>query len=145
MHPTDPVEPTSHTEDASSWRKTACILCSLNCGIEIQRGGPDGRRLERVRGDKAHPGSRGCTREKPLRLDYYRNSADRITSPLRRRLCGTFEDVSWEPAISEIAARFLDLKARHGGESIFYYDGGQGNHLGGAYADSTLKALGSSP
>ena len=59
----------SSSEAAHQWHKTACILCSLNCGIEVQLGGPDGRRIERVRGDKAHPGSRGYTCEKPLKLD----------------------------------------------------------------------------
>jgi anaerobic selenocysteine-containing dehydrogenase len=77
-------------------------------------------------------------------LDYYQNSADRLTSPLRRRPDGTFEKIDWNTAISEIAAKFLEIKSKYGGESIFYYGGGgQGNHLGGTYSDSTLRALGS--
>ena len=40
----------------AEWHKTACILCSINCGIEVQL---DGRRFARIRGDKAHPASRG--------------------------------------------------------------------------------------
>ena len=24
------------TADAAEWKKTACILCSVNCGIEVQ-------------------------------------------------------------------------------------------------------------
>ena len=126
------------------WQQTACILCSLNCGIEVQLDGEDGRHIHRIRGDKAHPSSQGYTCEKPQRLDSYQNAADRITSPLRRRSDGTFEAIDWDTAISEIAERFLDVKARYGGESILYYGGGgQGNHLGGTYSDSTLKALGS--
>ena len=42
------------------WHQTACILCSVNCGIEIRLGGEDGRRFERIRGDKAHLTSQGC-------------------------------------------------------------------------------------
>jgi anaerobic selenocysteine-containing dehydrogenase len=126
------------------WHQTACILCSLNCGIEMQVGGADGRRIERVRGDKAHPASQGYTCEKPQRLDSYQNAADRLTSPLRRRPDGTFEAIDWDTAITEIAERFLDVKSQYGGETILYYGGGgQGNHLGGTYSDSTLKALGS--
>src|SRR5260370_1350449 len=124
----------SQSERNDDWHKTACILCSLNCGLEVKLGGDDGRHIERVRGDKEHPASQGYTCEKPQRLDYYQNGADRLTSPLRRRPDGTFEAIDWDTAISEIAARFLDIKARHGGESIFYYGGaGQGNHLGGSY------------
>jgi anaerobic selenocysteine-containing dehydrogenase len=125
------------------WQPTACILCSLNCGLEVQLGGADGRRIERIRGDKTHPGSQGYTCEKPQRLDYYQNAADRLTSPLRRRADGTFEAIGWDTAIAEIAEKFLAVKEQHGGETILYYGGGgQGNHLGGSYADSTLKALG---
>jgi anaerobic selenocysteine-containing dehydrogenase len=102
------------------------------------------RHIHRVRGDKAHPASQGYTCEKPQRLDSYQNAADRLTSPLRRRPDGTFEAIDWDTAIAEIAERFLDVKARYGGETILYYGGGgQGNHLGGTYSDSTLKALGS--
>src|SRR5436190_223829 len=42
------------------WHQTACILCSVNCGIEVRL---DGRRFARIRGDKAHPTSRGYTCE----------------------------------------------------------------------------------
>ena len=131
-------------ETTDRWLQTACILCSLNCGLEVQLGGEDGRHLERIRGDKAHPSSQGYTCEKPQRLDYYQNAADRLRSPLRRRPDGTFEAIDWETAIAEVAEKLSEIKARHGGESIFYFGGGsQGNHLGGSYADSTLRALGS--
>lgn len=131
-------------EHNDRWRQTACILCSLNCGIEVQLGGADARRIERIRGDKAHPASQGYTCEKPQRLDSYQNAADRLTSPLRRRPDGAFEAIDWDTAISEIAQRFLEIKSQYGGETILYYGGGgQGNHLGGTYSDSTLKALGS--
>ncbi len=126
-----------------TWHPTACILCECNCGIEIRLGGESGTRFERIRGDKAHPGSQGYTCEKALRLDHYQHQP-RLTSPMRRRDDGTFEAVDWDTAISEIAARFLAVRAAHGGESIFYYGGGgQGNHLGGGYSGATLRALGS--
>jgi len=131
------------TETTSQWVPTACILCSLNCGLEVQIGGVDGRHIERVRGDKAHPASQGYTCEKPQRLDYYQNANDRLTAPLRRRPDGAYEEIDWDTAITEIAEKFLGIKARYGGETILYYGGGsQGNHLGGSYADSTLRALG---
>ena len=73
----------------SEWKSTACILCECNCGIEVELGGPDGRRLVRFRGDDAHPASRGYACEKPGRLDYYQNGPHRLTKPLRRRADGT--------------------------------------------------------
>ena len=63
---------------AGDWQQTACILCSINCGIEVQL---DGRHLARIRGDKAHPGSQGYTCEKQARLDHYQNGKHRLSSP----------------------------------------------------------------
>ena len=128
----------------SDWKSTACILCECNCGIEVQLGGEDGRRLVRVRGDDAHPSSRGYACEKPSRLDYYQNGSHRLTVPLRRRADGSFEEIDWDTAIREVAQRFAAVRDAYGGESIFYYGGGgQGNHLPGAYARSTRATLGS--
>ena len=90
---------------AGGWQPTACILCECNCGIEVRLGGDDGRRFERIRGDKAHPASQGYTCEKALRLDHYQNGRHRLTSPLRRRPDGTFEEIDWDTAIAEVAAR----------------------------------------
>ena len=122
------------------WQHTACILCECNCGIEVQL---EGRTLAKIRGDKAHPASQGYTCNKAMRLDHYQNGRHRLTSPLRRRPDGSFEEISWNVAIAEIAARFTEVRDTHGGETIFYYGGGgQGNHLGGAYAGSFLRAIG---
>ena len=132
------------TGDATGeWKQTACILCECNCGIEV-RLGDDGHSFERIRGDKAHPASQGYTCEKALRLDHYQNGRNRLRVPLRRRDDGTFEEIDWDTAITEVAARFAAVRDTHGGESIFYYGGGgQGNHLGGSYSGATLRALGS--
>lgn len=127
---------------SNEWQPSACILCECNCGIEI-RLGEDGRTFDRIRGDKAHPASQGYTCEKALRLDHYQNGTDRLLSPLRRRADGTFEEIDWDTAISEVAQRFAAVRDQFGGESIFYYGGGgQGNHLGGGYSGATLRALG---
>lgn len=128
----------------SEWKSTACILCECNCGIEVQLGGDDGRRLVKVRGDDAHPASRGYACEKPSRLDFYQNGPHRLTKPLRRRADGTFEEIDWDTAIREVAARFAAIRDEHGGESIFYYGGGgQGNHLPALYGQATRALLGS--
>lgn len=118
---------------------TACILCSLNCGLEVQAA--DGH-LTKIRGDKAHPMSQGYTCQKALRLDYYQNAASRVTHPLRRKPDGSFERVSWETAIAEIAAKLTSIRDVHGGHALAYYGGGgQGNHLGGAYSGSLRYAM----
>ncbi|MUL78606.1 molybdopterin-dependent oxidoreductase [Mycolicibacterium sp. CBMA 226] len=128
------------TETQADWQSTACILCECNCGIVVQL---DGRTLSKIRGDKAHPASQGYTCNKALRLDHYQNNSNRLTSPMRRRPDGTYEEIDWDTAISEIAAGFAQIRDEYGGDKIFYYGGGgQGNHLGGAYSGAFLKALG---
>ncbi|OBF53867.1 molybdopterin-dependent oxidoreductase [Mycolicibacterium monacense] len=124
-----------------NWQPTACILCECNCGIVVE---VEGRSLARIRGDKDHPASQGYTCNKALRLDHYQNNRGRLTSPMRRRPDGSYEEIDWDTAISEIAAGFRRIADTHGGDKIFYYGGGgQGNHLGGAYSGAFLKALGS--
>ncbi len=122
------------------WKSTACILCSTNCGLQVQT--QDGH-FTRIKGDKTNPGSQGYTCEKPARLDHYQNHVDRITTPLRRKSDGSFEAIEWDTAIGEIAAKLSAIRDTHGGERILYYGGGgQGNHLGGAYSSATRRALG---
>src|SRR6516162_1575002 len=128
----------------NGWKKTACILCECDCGLEVMLGGEGDRHLVKLRGDKAHPASRGYACEKAHRLDYYQNGRDRLSSPLRRRADGTYEAIDWDTASREVAAQPAAVRDAHGGEAIFYYGGGgQGNHLPGAYASATRRALGS--
>jgi anaerobic selenocysteine-containing dehydrogenase len=113
------------------WCQSACILCYVNCGIEVAT---EGRKITRVRGDRANARSQGYLCQKAQRLQWYGDHADRLTTPLRRRPDGSHEPIPWEAAFAEIAARLNEIRARHGGEAFgFYGGGGQGNHLGGAY------------
>jgi anaerobic selenocysteine-containing dehydrogenase len=124
----------------ADWQSTACILCECNCGIVVQ---VEDRTLSRIRGDKNHPASQGYTCNKALRLDHYQNNRTRLTSPMRRRADGSYEEIDWDTAIVEIAEGFKSIRDTYGGDKIFYYGGGgQGNHLGGAYSGAFLKALG---
>ncbi len=124
----------------SEWQPSACILCECNCGITVQT---QDRNLVKIRGDKDHPASQGYTCNKALRLDFYQNNPDRLTSPMRRRADGSYEQIDWDTAISEVAAGFRRIADEYGGDKIFYYGGGgQGNHLGGAYSGAFLKPLG---
>ena len=126
---------------SEDWQKTICILCSVNCGIEVKL---EGRHITRVHGNREHVASQGYACEKAQRIDYYQNGRDRLTSPMRRRADGSFEEIDWDTAIREVAAGFLKVREQFGGASIFYYGGGgQGNHLCGSYGASTRRALGS--
>lgn len=123
------------------WHKTACSLCYVNCGLEVQL---DGRAITKVRGDKAHPRSRGYLCQKAQRLTWLGNHGDRLDSPLRRAPDGTYERIEWPTALSEIAARLTEVRdadAAAGRPGSFAYvgGGGQGNHSGGAYGSALMK------
>ncbi len=127
----------------NEWQPTACNLCYANCGILARVDEATGRQIEKIKGDRAHPASKGYLCNKASRINYYQNHQDRLDSPLRKRPDGTFEPVSWDVAIREVAARFAEVRDTHGGDKILYYGGGgQGNHLGGAHSGSLLRALG---
>ena len=55
---------------------------------------------------------KGYTCEKALRLDHYQNGRHRLTSPLRRRPDGTFEEIDWDTAIAEVAGALRAVR-RH--------------------------------
>src|SRR5258705_2148136 len=122
------------------WKATACILCECNCGLQVQLGGEGGRHLVKLKGDRRHPSSRGYACEKAHRLDHYQHARGRLTSPLRRRSDGTYQEIDWDTAIREVAGKLAEVRDTHGGDAIFYYGGGaQGNHLPGAYATATRR------
>ena len=50
------------TGSSSEWHQTACILCSINCGVEVQI---DGGHITRVRGDRTHTGRKGQASAEP--------------------------------------------------------------------------------
>ncbi len=120
-------------------KKSACILCSRACGItvEVENGN-----FTRIRGDEAHPMSKGYICQKAARLEHYQNHDDRLTQPLKRQLDGSFISVSWDDALDDIAKRLKTLRDERGGRSFaFYGGGGQANHLGGMYAQQLRKAM----
>jgi anaerobic selenocysteine-containing dehydrogenase len=122
------------------WKKTACILCYANCGLEVQT---EGREITKVRGDKAHPRSAGYLCQKASRISYYQNDTERLTAPLRRRPDGTFEEIDWDTALAEITEKMLAIRDAHGPRSLGHYGGGgQGNHSGGGYGIMLMRGLG---
>lgn len=119
--------------------KTACILCSRNCGLAVEVSGES---FIKIRGDEDHPVSKGYICQKAARLEHYQNHDDRLQHPLKRQADGSFARVSWDEALSDIATRLNAIRKAHGGDAFaFLGGGGQGNHLGGGgYGASQLRA-----
>jgi anaerobic selenocysteine-containing dehydrogenase len=119
--------------------KTACILCSRNCGlsVDINEG-----KFVRIRGDDDHAMTHGYICQKAARLEHYQTHDDRLQYPQKRQPDGSYARISWDQALSEIAAQLIQIRSDHGGDAFaFVGGGGQGNHLGGAYSRQVLAAM----
>ena len=103
--------------------KTTCPRdCYDACGIEVLR---EEGRIVSVRGDKEHFVSRGklCGKCQIYYNGVLLDEGERLKQPLRRvgaKGEGRFEPVSWDTAISEIAARFGHIVEANGGENILH-------------------------
>jgi anaerobic selenocysteine-containing dehydrogenase len=94
---------------------TVCVLCSHNCGIRVDV--VDGR-ITDIRADDRNPITQGYICNKAVTVDRYAHHDQRVQHPMRRREDGTFERISWDIAISEIAAKLEFLREEHGPRSI---------------------------
>jgi anaerobic selenocysteine-containing dehydrogenase len=120
---------------------TVCVLCSHNCGIRVDV--KDGR-ITAVRGDETNPISKGYLCNKAFSIQHYVEHGDRVPYPMRRRADGTFEEIDWDTAITEIAAKLGDIRTKHSPRSIALVGiGGQGNHMDAPYGLGFLRGVGS--
>lgn len=100
---------------------TFCRLCEAFCGLiaNVENG-----RIVKVLPDRSNPASRGHVCIKGTSAHHLVDDPDRILTPLRR--CGSageFEPVSWEVALSEIAARLAVIIRRNGSQAVANYFG----------------------
>jgi formate dehydrogenase major subunit len=90
--------------------RSTCPYCSVSCGVIIYTIGDRSKNVTpqvvHVEGDPDHPINRGtlCPKGSSLQQDIMNER--RILKPQVRRPGGTdWEDISWDTALSEIAAR----------------------------------------
>ncbi len=120
---------------------TVCVLCSHNCGLHVDV--EDGR-IAAVRADPTNPISEGYLCNKAFRIGSYVEHAQRVEHPLRRRPDGSFERISWDDAICEIAAKLDEIRTQHSPRAIGLVGiGGQANHMDAVYGVGFLAGLGS--
>ncbi|HEY5151738.1 MAG TPA: molybdopterin-dependent oxidoreductase [Mycobacterium sp.] len=102
---------------------TFCRICEPLCGMiaTVEDG-----KLVALRPDKDHPVSQGFACPKGIAFADLHNDPDRVTTPLRKRADGGFEPVSWDEAMTDIAARLRDIHRRHGSGALGWYFGNPG-------------------
>ena len=120
-----------------------CNLCPGGCGLRVRR---IGERAVKVDGNPLHPvnGGRLCPRGQAALQSLYH--PDRFGGPLRRvgprGLLSSFQRVSWDRALDEVAARLTPLREQGRPESLVLLRGGS-QRLGSRLAQRFLAAFGS--
>jgi anaerobic selenocysteine-containing dehydrogenase len=120
---------------------TVCVLCSHNCGLRVDV--EDGR-ISAVRADESNPITHGYLCNKAFSVPRYAHHAQRLEHPLRRRPDGSFERISWDVAIREIAGKLNAIRNEHSPRAIGLVGiGGQANHMDAPFGLSWLGGIGS--
>ena len=108
--------------------KSTCRMCHGGCGVLLHvRNG----RLVRVEGDKSSPMNYGamCVKgQSTVDMVYH---PDRMVRPMKRtgpRGKGSFEYVSWQEALDEIAGRLKQILEKHGPEGVAFAQGTGRHH-----------------
>lgn len=104
-------------------RRSVCALdCPDTCSLVLEIDGAG--RATRLRGDPAHPITRGFLCGKVARYLETEYHPGRLLEPLRRagpKGAGRFERVTWNEALDAIAERLTETADANGSESILPY------------------------
>ncbi len=95
--------------------------CPDTCGLLVEVAG--GRAVA-VKGDPAHPHSRGTLCAKMAHYEETVHSPLRLTTPLLAtgpKGSGQFTPISWDEAVERIAGRWQAIIAAHGAQAILPY------------------------
>ena len=127
---------------ATTEKVTYCRVCEPLCGMVATVA--DGE-LVKVRPDPDHPLSAGFACPKGIAMAEVQNDPDRVIYPLRRQADGSFERVSWDEALDDIASRLRTIVDRDGGEAVGWYMGNPGafSYSHPLWVKGFLDALGS--
>jgi anaerobic selenocysteine-containing dehydrogenase len=107
----------------------ACTLCEASCGLALE---VEGKRIVSARGDDEDPFSHGYVCPKGVSIAGIHHDPDRLRSPVRRTLDGTFEPIGWHEALDLVGARLNALRRQHGADAIALYMGNPIIHNHGA-------------
>ncbi len=122
------------------WKKTGCVLCAQNCGLELL---VENNRISKVKGDKDNPRSRGYVCRKGMNVAWHQHHAQRLTHPLKK-VGDSFMRISWDEAVGEIAMKLKSVTGTYGPRSLAYMGGGgQACHFEAAFGLGLLRGLGS--
>ena len=103
----------------------ACNLCEAICGLSIE---VDDDEIRAIRGDIDDPFSRGHICPKAVALQDVHADPDRLRHPIRRTGSGSWERLSWDEALDEVADRLRELQKTSGNDAVALYVGNPSVH-----------------
>ena len=115
-----------------------CHICEANCGVLITM---EGRKTLSVKGNPDHVLSRGFICPKATAIPDLQDDPDRLRAPLKRGENG-WEEISWEEAFSQIAARLEQVKADDKMPAVYLGNPIVHNYAISLQMRSFVKALG---
>ncbi|MCI8595013.1 MAG: molybdopterin-dependent oxidoreductase [Oscillospiraceae bacterium] len=123
------VQTAAVSQDAGEVQKirTTCRACISNCGViaTVKNG-----RVVKLEGDPKNKMSRGRMCAKGLSGIQALYNPNRNKYPLVRvgkRGENKWKRISWDDALTQIATKLLDIKAKYGAEAVMCSTGGGGN------------------
>jgi anaerobic selenocysteine-containing dehydrogenase len=124
--------------------KSFCRICSGFCGMILTVDADE--KIAAIRGDDAHPHSRGFACLKGLQARRSHHGSQRLLHPQKRMADGSFASVPLEQALDEIAAKLAFIVDRDGPAALAAFRGTANVFSGvsGQIVPDFLKAFGSS-
>lgn len=101
---------------------TFCRICEATCGLQVD---VEDNRVVDIQPDREHVVSKGYACVKGTRYASTQHSPDRLLKPIKR-VGSEWQDISWEQAIREIAAKLKPLIAEHGPQTFGHFVGSAG-------------------
>jgi anaerobic selenocysteine-containing dehydrogenase len=99
-----------------------CHICEANCGLLVE---VEGREILSIKGNPDHVLSRGHICPKATAIADLQDDPDRLHKPVKK-VDGQWQEIGWEQAFTEIAAKFVALKGQ--GAKPAMYAGNPGAH-----------------
>ncbi|MBI2165338.1 MAG: molybdopterin-dependent oxidoreductase [Chloroflexi bacterium] len=128
--------------EVEKWVPNVCLQCPAGCGILVKT--VNGRAVK-IEGNPLHPINAGTLCPKGQSGLQFLYDPDRIKGPLKRvgpRGAGQWQEVSWDQAIGEVAARLKDLRQQSEAHKLVFLSGRNRGQMGG-FIGRFLKAFGS--
>ncbi|MBZ5876936.1 formate dehydrogenase subunit alpha [Chromohalobacter israelensis] len=109
-------EKTAYSDAPVETKRTICSHCSVGCGVyaEVQEGVWTGQEPA-----FDHPVNRGAHCAKGASLREHGHSTRRLKYPMKL-VDGKWQRLEWDQAIEEIGDKVLELRERHGPDSVYW-------------------------